>query len=105
METNKKIGIFTIEAIDFEHKLQNFIRRFFDALDTTKPLMFNKPFLSCIDGEMKQVDGMTIAENGRIKPIIHGWDINETPSIALLDITTLVRIADILNDWKYHFED
>ena len=105
METNNKVGIFAREARDFERKLQDFIRHFFDSIDTPKPLIFNNPFLSCICGEMKQVNGLTIAENGRIKPIVNGWNVSETPSISLMDIHTLVRIADNLNECKYYFEE
>lgn len=92
-----------MEAILFQHKLQDFIIEFFNCFTNPKPLLFNKPFLSCIDGGMEQVDGLVKTKNGRVKPIINGWNISETPSIASLDITTLVRIADIINDWKYHF--
>ena len=104
MKTNNKRGQFTMKAIDFELKLQDFIKQFFENINTPKPLIFNKPFLSCIEGEMKQVNGITIADNGRIKPIVNGWNISETPSITSLDIITLVSIADNLNDSKYHFE-
>ena len=99
-----KTNVFAMEAIRLQHRLQNFIIEFFNCFDNPKPLMFNKSFLSCIDGEMKQVDGLIKTKNGRVKPIVNGWEISETPSIASLDITTLVRIADIINDWKYHFE-
>ena len=100
-----KTKVFATEAIHFQHRLQNYITQFLNCFNTPKTLMFNKPFLSCISGEMNQINGLIATKKGKIKPIIQGWDINETPSITALDITTLVRIADILNDWKYHFED
>lgn len=105
METNNKVSIFAREARDFERKLQDFIRHFFDSIDTPKPLIFNNPFLSFVYGESVQINGVEIAKNGRIKPIVEGWCILETPSIALLDIPTLVRIADKLNNCEYHFKE
>lgn len=105
-EMNKRKRVFTTEAINFSKKAQDFIRRYMEELKPTKPLHFDKPFLSIVDGELKQVDGITFTTNGRIKPIIYGWDITETPSIMVLDITTLVKIADKLdfNEWKYKDE-
>lgn len=101
-EINKRKRVFTTEAINFSKKVQDFIRRYMEELKPTKPLRFDKPFLSIVDGELKQVDGITFATNGRIKPVIYGWDITETPSIMVLDITTLVKIADKLdfNEWE-----
>lgn len=103
---NTKTRIFRIEAINFSKRLQLFVRDYVSTLNTTKPIRFNKPILSLIDGELRQMDGLIHTEKGFVKPIVYGWEETETPSILVLDTNSLVKIADILNlnEWYYDGE-
>ena len=101
---NQKIRKFTIEAINFSKRLQIFVRDYVSTLNTTKPIRFNKPILSLIDGKLREMDGLISTEKGLVRPIVYGWEETETPSILVLDINSLVKIADILNLNEWHYE-